>query len=65
MIVINLDCPCPKKGCINHGNCKECSEHHLTSNTLPFCKREHGLFTKIFYRKSYDTLQLLKEAGKI
>ncbi|MFX0039615.1 MAG: hypothetical protein ACFFAB_09800 [Candidatus Heimdallarchaeota archaeon] len=65
MIFINFNCPCPKIGCFNHGNCKECTKYHLASNGLPFCKRNHGWFTKIFYRKNYELLQTLKAEGKV
>ncbi|MFX1437036.1 MAG: hypothetical protein ACFFAA_07460 [Promethearchaeota archaeon] len=65
MIFINFSCPCPKLGCSNHGNCEECKKYHLTSNSLPFCKRNHGWFTKIFYRKNYELLQTLKAGGKV
>ncbi|MFX1447972.1 MAG: hypothetical protein ACFFCG_07525 [Promethearchaeota archaeon] len=65
MIIIDYSCPCPKKGCPNHGNCEECIKTHSDPNYLPFCQREHGFFTKIFYRKSYEALQTLKAEGKI
>lgn len=74
MIIINnlknevldlANCPCPKERCANHGKCEECIEYHLISNTLPFCKREHGFFTKIFYHKNYQMVQKLKNEGTI
>ena len=65
MILINFNCPCPKTGCSNHGNCDECKKYHSSSNSLPFCEREHGFFTRIFYRKNYEMLQTLKRGGKI
>jgi hypothetical protein len=65
VILINFNCPCPKKGCSNHGNCEECKKYHSSSNSQPFCEREHGFFTKVFYRKSYEMLQTLKREGKV
>ncbi|MFX1374322.1 MAG: hypothetical protein ACFFA0_00780 [Promethearchaeota archaeon] len=65
MIKINFDCPCPKKTCINHGNCEKCKKYHFSGNSVPFCQRNHGLFTKIFYRKNYEMVQLLRGEGKI
>ncbi|MFX1316132.1 MAG: hypothetical protein ACFE9T_09735 [Promethearchaeota archaeon] len=65
MIIINFDCPCPKTACSNHGNCEECNKYHSISKSLPFCKREHGIFTKIFYRKNYEMVQMLKRKGKV
>jgi hypothetical protein len=63
--MINFDCPCPKKECPNHGNCEECNKAHANSKQPPFCQREHGLFTKIFYKRSYEALQKLKAEGMI
>ena len=63
--MISFNCPCPKSGCSNHGNCEVCIEYHSASNNLPFCKREHGFLTKIFYRKNYEMVQMLKSEGKI
>jgi len=63
--MISFSCPCPKIGCSNHGNCEECKKHHLASKSLSFCEREHGFFTRIFYRKNYEALQLLRSEGKI
>ena len=60
-----FNCPCPKIGCSNHGNCEECIKYHSSSNALPFCKREHGLITRIFYKKNYEMVQMLKSEGKI
>ena len=65
MIKIKFDCPCPKLGCPRHGKCEECEKYHSSLNGLPFCKREHGLFTKIFYRKNYEMVQKLKSEGVI
>ncbi|MFW9946225.1 MAG: hypothetical protein ACFFBZ_12660 [Promethearchaeota archaeon] len=63
--MISFNCPCPKIGCSNHGNCEECNKYHSASNSLPFCKREHGFFTKLFYRKNYEMVQMLKSEGKV
>lgn len=64
--MINFDCPCPKKECPNHGNCEECNKAHTNNPKYPpFCQREHGLFTKIFYKRSYEALQRLKAEGMI
>lgn len=65
VIFINFNCPCPKTECSNHGKCEQCKKNHSTSNSLPFCEREHGWFTKVFYRKNYEMLQTLKSEGKI
>jgi hypothetical protein len=62
---INFDCPCPKKGCRNKGNCVACKNYHYSLNSVPFCERKHGLFTKIFYRKNYNQVQKLKMEGYI
>ena len=63
--MINLDCPCPKIRCINHGNCEVCKRYHSASSSLPFYKRKHGFFTKLFYRKNYEIVQTLKNEGKV
>ena len=65
MIIINNICPCPKVKCSNHGHCENCKEYHSSANGLPFCEREHGLFTKIFYRKNYEMAETRKGEGKI
>ncbi|MHA1271350.1 MAG: hypothetical protein ACTSPY_16270 [Candidatus Helarchaeota archaeon] len=58
-------CPCPKISCNNHGNCDSCTKYHSNSGGLPFCKRNHGFFTKLFYRKNYKLVQTLKAEGKL
>lgn len=58
-------CPCPKIKCSNHGNCEECTKYHSISDGLPFCKRELGLFTRIFYKENYEMVQLLKREERI
>ncbi|MFX1356957.1 MAG: hypothetical protein ACFFA8_06690 [Promethearchaeota archaeon] len=60
-----VECPCPKEECSNHGKCEECIKYHSISNGLPFCQREHGFFTKIFYRRNYQMVQKLKNEGII
>ncbi|MFX0076519.1 MAG: hypothetical protein ACFE96_13840 [Candidatus Hermodarchaeota archaeon] len=65
MIIIKFDCPCPKKGCPNHGDCEVCINAHTNPKYPPFCQQEHGFFTKIFYKKSFEALQKLKAEGLI
>ncbi|MFX1364785.1 MAG: hypothetical protein ACFFCE_17675 [Promethearchaeota archaeon] len=59
------NCPCPKKGCKNHGNCDECIKYHSFSKNLPFCQRKHGFFTKIFYHKNYEMVKILNGGRKV
>jgi hypothetical protein len=33
------DCPCPKKKCVRHGKCDECTRYHGAKGKLPYCKR--------------------------
>jgi hypothetical protein len=58
-----FDCPCPMKKCPNHGNCEDCKQHCVERNKEPFCEREHGLLTRIFFRKSYKMVQKMKAEG--
>ncbi len=60
-----LKCPCPMKKCANHGNCAECEKYCAEKDALPFCRRNHGFFTKIFFRKSYKMVQRMKAEGLI
>jgi hypothetical protein len=62
--MINFNCPCPKKGCSNHGNCETCKEYHTALNGEPFCERDHGFFTKILYRKNFKMVQKLRKEEK-
>lgn len=41
----NTNCPCKKKKCIRHGDCKECRKHHIESKRQRpvACERNHKL----------------------
>lgn len=34
-------CPCKRKNCVRHSNCKECIEHHNSKKYVPYCKRNN------------------------
>ncbi len=35
-----MDCNCPKKDCIRHGDCNACIEYHKTNKREPYCMRK-------------------------
>ncbi len=36
----NIQCSCPNTECPRHGNCEDCTEHHLIHEKEPHCQRE-------------------------
>lgn len=41
-------CNCPKTKCVRHGNCEQCEAYHRERNNRPYCRREKGIFRKLF-----------------
>ena len=39
LLVAQTDCPCSKKNCPRHGQCRECAAYHGDQGKLPFCFR--------------------------
>ena len=37
---MELDCPCKKKKCEYHGDCKACRVRHYSKDGLPYCERK-------------------------
>ncbi len=33
----NVNCPCPKASCPNHGDCRKCVVKHKLTDSLPYC----------------------------
>jgi hypothetical protein len=46
LLVAQSDCPCPKKNCRRHGQCRECAAHHAAKGALPYCQRAGNRWDK-------------------
>lgn len=39
LLVAQVDCPCPAKGCARRGHCEACAAYEAERKNLPFCFR--------------------------
>jgi len=54
LIILNKDCPCPKKRCERHGKCEECTQHHAAKGKLSYCKRTKASIFGFLKKNSKD-----------
>jgi hypothetical protein len=46
LMVVQAECPCPKRSCPRRGQCLECATYYGANGKLPFCLRERTKWDK-------------------
>lgn len=50
----NYTCPCKRKNCVRHGNCKDCKAYHRTHKKYPIaCERIDRTYKKEYNKGTY------------